>query len=88
MSDFFARGHVVDLILIVMAVELVWLMARHRKGPVNRVADILLSFAPGVCLLLALRAALVGADWTWIALALTASFPLHLLDLRRRLRSK
>jgi len=88
MSDFFARGHVVDLILIIMALEAAWLLARRHKGSPGRIADIVLAFAPGVCLLLALRAALTGADWPWVALALTASFPLHLLDLRRRLKAK
>lgn len=88
MGDFFSRGHVVDLILIIMALEAAWLLVRRRKDQPGRIVDIVLAFAPGVCLLLALRAALVGADWPWVALALTASFPLHLLDLRRRLKAK
>lgn len=88
MGDFFTRGHVVDLILIIMALEAAWLLVRRRKDRPGRIVDIVLAFAPGVCLLLALRAALVGAAWPWVALALTASFPLHLLDLRRRLKAK
>ena len=83
MTEFFARGHAVDLILVIMGLEAAWLLARARAP--GRAADILLSFAPGVCLLLALRAALVGAGWPLVALALAASFPLHLLDLKRRL---
>jgi hypothetical protein len=35
-------------------------------------------------MLLALRAALTGLAWPWIALALAASFPAHLADLARR----
>lgn len=85
MSAFFTSGHVVDLILVIMALEAAWLLSRRSPGRPGRVVDILLSFAPGVCLLLALRAALVGADWPYVALALSASFPLHLLDLRRRI---
>jgi hypothetical protein len=88
LKDFFASGHAVDLVLLVMALEVGWLLWRRRAGQAGRVTDLLLAFAPGVCLLLALRAALVGADWTWVALAVTASFPFHLLDLGRRLKAK
>lgn len=86
MSGFFSSGHVVDLILVVMALEAGWLLSRKGAWTGARVMDIVLAFAPGVCLLLALRAALIGADWPWVALALAASFPVHLLDLRRRTR--
>jgi hypothetical protein len=81
MSGFFANGHAVDLILVIMALEAGWLLATRRMTPY----PLLLVFGPGVCILLAARAALVGAGWWWIALALAVSFPLHLLDLRRRL---
>jgi hypothetical protein len=43
-----------------------------------------LRLLPGALMLLALRAALLGLCWPWIALALAASFPAHLADLRRR----
>lgn len=88
MSGFFASGHVVDLVLVVMALELAWLLRRRSARSRAGVLDVVLAFAPGVCLLLAARAALVGADWPWVALALTASFPLHLLDLRQRRAAK
>ena len=81
MSAFFASGHAVDLILVIMAIEAAVLLATRRMTPYA----LLLVFGPGVCILLGARAALVGAGWPWIALALAASFPLHLLDLRRRL---
>lgn len=81
MSGFFNSGHAVDLILIIMAIEAAFLLATQRMSA----SSLLLTFGPGVFILLAARAALVGADWWWIALALAASFPLHLLDLRRRL---
>ncbi|ADL02363.1 hypothetical protein [Brevundimonas subvibrioides] len=81
MSGFFASGHAVDLILAIMAVEAGFLLITRRMTPYA----LLLVFGPGVCILLGARAALVGAEWRWIALALAASFPLHLLDLRRRL---
>lgn len=86
MSGFFASGHVVDLILVVMALEAAWLLSRKKTRTRGAVTEILLAFAPGVCLLLALRAALTGVEWWWVALAVAASFPMHLLDLARRAR--
>ena len=86
LAGLFASGLVVDVIIGVIALEAVWILSRKegRAAPLS----LLLALAPGVCLLLALRAALIGADWRWIALALAASFPIHLLDLRRRLRRR
>lgn len=76
----FARGHAADLILAVMAVELVWLTTMGA-WPLRRA---LLRLLPGACMIVALRAALTGADWRWIALALALSFPAHLADLADR----
>jgi hypothetical protein len=76
----FASGHAVDLVLGVIALELVVLVARAHW----RIADAVLCLAPGVLMLLALRAALIGLDWRWIALLLLASFPVNLADLARR----
>ena len=64
--------------------EAAWLIGTRRMT----LWSALLVLGPGVFILLGVRAALVGADWWWVSLALLASFPLHLLDLRRRLRSK
>lgn len=43
---------------------------------------------PAVFIVLALRAALVGAGWEWVAALLALSLPLHLMDLRGRLANK
>ena len=79
MSGLFASGHAVDIVLAVMLVEMIVLIARRGKA-----ATIILAFLPGALILLAVRAALTGAGWQWVALALAASFPAHLADLRRR----
>lgn len=86
MSGFFSSGHVVDLILIVMAAEAAWLLTRKARFGRDRMSavEVALAFLPGVCLLIALRVALTGGGWPWVAMALTASFPFHLLDLARR----
>lgn len=84
MRDFILSGHAVDAVLAVMAVEFVVLVGLEKARRAQRALDLWCAFMPGVLLLLALRAALVGADWPWIALALSASFPFHLADLARR----
>ena len=80
LAGFFRSGHAVDFVLGVVVLEFVVLSVRRRGPVLNRV----LALAPGACLLLALRAALTGAGWPWVALALAASFPFHLADLFRR----
>ncbi len=80
MSDFFAGPGLADVVLAALALEAVWLLLGQKR----RVLDVLLILGPGACLVLALRLALAGADWPWISMAVTASLPLHLLDLRRR----
>ena len=86
MSWLFTSGHVVDLILLVMAIEVAWLLTRKSRFGRDRMQplDIALAFLPGVCLLLALRVALTGGPWFLVAVAVTASFPFHLFDLVRR----
>ena len=82
LEGFIASGHVIDLVIIVIAIEAVLLLAFRRKG----VVPILLGLLPGLCLMLALRAALAGAGWQMIAFWISASLPCHLTDLRNRLR--
>lgn len=79
MEWLFASGHAVDIVLAVLAIEAIWLRAKGRSA-----IDIALLMLPAVAILLALRAALVGADWPWIAVPLALSFPVHLADLKSR----
>jgi hypothetical protein len=67
------------VILAIMLAEMVWLVRAHR-WPFAAAAVRLL---PGALMIVALRAALTGAAWPWVALALAASFPAHILDLAR-----
>lgn len=78
----FAQGHAADLVLAVMAAELAALMMLGGWRP----RDALLRLLPGALMIVALRAALVGAGWQWVALALALSFPAHLADLAGRPR--
>jgi hypothetical protein len=79
MTAFFASGHAVDVVLAVMVIEMAVLITAQRSAMTT-----ILASAPGMLILLGLRAALVGASWPWIASALAVSFPVHLLELRRR----
>jgi hypothetical protein len=83
MAAFFASGRAADLALAALLVEFAWLSLRRRPPAL---LDRALPLLPGACLLLALRAALVGAPWPWVAAALAASLPLHVADLARRKR--
>ncbi|MEL6486634.1 MAG: hypothetical protein AAFQ13_05755 [Pseudomonadota bacterium] len=79
----FASGHAADIVIAVLALEGLWL--RRRDWSWVKVARVL---GPAIFIILAVRAALVGAPWYWVAGALAASLPLHLLDLRARLGSQ
>ena len=81
-ESLFASGHAADIVLAVLALEALWL--RLAKG--WRGLEIAALLGPAVLIVLGLRAALVGADWWWIALPLAASLPLHLHDLTSRLK--
>ena len=83
MEGFFASGHAVDFVLAVIAAEFAFLSLR-KSGSRATAMDRILALAPGVCMLLAVRAALTGAPWPWVAAALTASLPFHLADVARR----
>ena len=86
MTEAFASGRIIDVIILLMWLEaaLLWLWHRRTgKGLAPRlILPILLS---GMALMLAVRAALVGADWPSIAFWLLCGLFAHLLDLRQRL---
>jgi hypothetical protein len=85
MATWFASGHVVDLVLAVMLLEVGLLLAyRHRTRRGLSAAELLSVLVPGVFLLLALRGALVGAGSLLIAGCLVAALVAHLADVARR----
>jgi hypothetical protein len=87
MNDFFASGHVADLVLAVLMMEALLLFAWHRRTGRGLAPRALAGLVlPGVALVLALRAALVGAGWALVAAALVAALAAHLFDLAVRLR--
>lgn len=79
MERFFASGHAVDVVLVVLAVEAIWLVARGHRWRI-----VLLMLLPAALILLGLRAAITGMAWPWVAIPLALSFPVHLFDLAAR----
>ena len=88
MASLIESGRIVDLIVVLVIVEAIALCVislRTRRGP--RVPDIVSNLAAGLFLLLALRAALSGAAWPWIAAMLAAAGLAHVVDQARRWRA-
>ena len=84
MSALFASGQIVDLILGLTLLEAGFVAFYHLRtgrGPV--LAPFLVNLVSGMWLLLAVRCALGGAWWGWVALCLLGSLVAHLADLRR-----
>ena len=87
MTSLFATGRIVDLILAFTAIEAILVVVYHRRtGRGVAPAEFLGNLPSGIWLLLALRCALAGVWWGWIALCLVGSLAAHLADLRRRWR--
>jgi len=85
MDEFVTSGRAVDLVLAFVVIEAIVLMAyRKVTGRGLRPLRVVLLLLPGVCLLLALRAALVGGAPLTVAAWLTAALFAHLADLWQR----
>lgn len=85
MEALFASGRIVDAILLLVSLEALALAGlRGRGGP--PLATLLANLASGAALMLALRAALVGAGWVAVAGWMLAGLVAHLVDLALRFR--
>jgi CBS-domain-containing membrane protein len=85
MAELFATGHIVDGILVLMLLELgvlTLLRLRTRRG--LTAIELVVSLGAGAALLMALRAALLGAPWQHVAPWLAAALVAHLVDLKLR----
>lgn len=87
MEGLFRAGWVAALLLLVLAAEAAWLVARHRarRGGLPP-GDALRLVLPGIGFVIALQAALASAAWWWVSLGLLLAGAAHLADLRARLR--
>jgi hypothetical protein len=76
----------IDAVLVLMGLEAAWYAAFRRRGH-SLPGGLGATLAAGGFLLLALRAALAGAAWGWVAAFLGAALAAHLVDLTWRIRS-
>ncbi|WP_019012963.1 hypothetical protein [Elioraea tepidiphila] len=80
-------GGLVEAILALVALEAAVLaVVLRRTGRGVALPGLLVTLLSGAALLLALRAALIGAGAVWIGAWLAAALAAHLLDLWLRLR--
>lgn len=85
MAELFASGRIVDLVLALAILEGVALgLFHYRTGRGLALADTVTTLLPGMFLMLAIRSALVGQSWMWLALYLLAALVVHAVDLARR----
>jgi hypothetical protein len=87
MAELFARGRLVDLILVVVVLEAAallayWHGARRGIGPF----DLLPNLCAGAFLLLALRITLAGSGWMMATGCLAVAGLAHMIDIYRRWR--
>lgn len=88
MAYLIASGHMIEAILALTMIEWVLLAAYYRRnGRGVAPADVSRNLVAGMFLLVALREALVGGWWGWIACSLAASLLAHLADLHRLWRN-
>ena len=84
LNALFESGRIIDLILAVVAVEvLVLILWTKLRGAMTRLDMISLTL-PGVMLMLAIRTALTDGPHTMTAAFLAAAFATHLWDVARR----
>jgi hypothetical protein len=87
MQALFDSGMAADLVLGALLLEAIglWALARFAgRGP--SLMPLLPFLLAGAAFALALRAALTGAGWAWVALPLLAAFAAHVWDIARRWR--
>ncbi len=85
MEQLFTSGRIIDVILLIMLAEYLTLRLYLGRGANGAaLSGIGLYLLSGASLLLALRIALTGGSWVWVACCITAAGAWHALDLRRR----
>lgn len=72
--------HLIDFIIAATLLEAAVVVLCRGLAPLA----IVRMLAPGVWLMLALRAALAQAVWPWVPMALTGALISHIFDLRGR----
>jgi hypothetical protein len=88
MAEFFASGHLIDLIFVLVLIEIVVMeIYRRHSGKGVAFLDFLPNAAAGAFLLMALRAHLAAYGWQIICACLAAAGIAHVVDVSRRWKS-
>jgi uncharacterized membrane protein SirB2 len=89
MQELFASAVLIDLVIALTVLEGLAIAAWHaRTGRGLAPADYALNLVSGLCLMVALRCALLQASWLWIALSLLAAGVAHAADIWKRWRRR
>ena len=86
MPDWLSIPRLVELILLGMAIEAIWLLWRHRRAGRTGAPPRLLPLISGALLLLAMKLALTGTAPLMVAATLGMAGVAHAADLRATLR--
>ena len=81
-----ASQTLVDVALVITLVEVIvlWILSRRRSGRGIAIRALIANVGAGLFLMLAVRAALVGAAWPWLAGLFAAAGVSHAVDLALR----
>lgn len=86
MPDWLSIPRLVELILLGMTIEAIWLLWRQRRAGRTGAPPLLLHLISGALLLLAMKLALTGAAPLIVAAALGMAGVAHAADLKATLR--
>ena len=82
MPDWFTITGLIDVILLGMMVEALWILWRHRKARLHGPPPLLLHLLSGALLLIAMKQALANMPDLFVAATLGVAGLAHLADLR------
>lgn len=85
LADLIRSGRIVDIVVLVLALELILLAALYARSKTGvRPYSALVNIGAGGSMAMALKASLTGLGWQWIAVWLVTSLVFHALDLQNR----
>ena len=82
MPDWFTVTGLIDVILLGMMIEALWLFSRHRKAGLHGPPPLLLHLVSGALLLVAMKQALANMPDLFVTATLGVAGLAHVADLR------